>query len=47
MGAGPGEVAAVMRVMAVVTIRVKKAGGRRKEAVREGGGWAFKTLVRL
>ena len=44
MSAGRGEVAAVVRVMAVVTVGVKKVGWA---GGREGGGWAFKTLVRL
>ena len=47
MKAGRGEVAAVMRVMAVVTVGVKKVGRAGKEAGREGGGGAFKTPVRL
>ena len=41
MSAGRGEVAAVVRVMAVVTVGVKKVGGRRKVAGREGGDWAI------
>ena len=47
IAAGRGEVAAVMRVMAVVTVGVKKVRGRRKAAGRAGGGGAFKTPVRL
>ena len=44
MKAGRGEVAAVMRVMAV---GVKKVGRAGKEAGREGGGGAIATPVRL
>ena len=33
IAAAGGKVAAVVRVMAVVTVGVKKVGGRRKEAV--------------
>ena len=47
IAAGRGKVAAVVRVMAVVTVGVKEVGRAGKEAVREGGGWAFTTLVRL
>ena len=37
MSAGRREVAAVMRVMAVVTVGVKKVRGGRKAVGREGG----------
>ena len=47
MKAGQGKVAAVVRVMAVVTVGVKKVGGGRKAVGREGGGGAFKMPVRL
>ena len=47
MKAGQGKVAAVVPVMAVVTVGVKKVGGQRKRVIREGGGWAITTLVRL
>jgi hypothetical protein len=43
---GRGEVAAVVAVMAVVTVGVKKAGWVRKEVGRWGGGRAITTLVR-
>ena len=44
IAAGRGKVAAVVAVMAVVTVGMKKVGWA---ADREGGGWAITTLVRL
>ena len=38
---GRGKVAAVVRVMAVVTVGVKEVGRAGKETGWEGGGWAI------
>ena len=47
IAAGRGKVAAVVRVMAVVTVGVEKAGRAEEGAVREGGGGAITTVGRL